>query len=467
MEIRGEVEGAEFGDKRLSARLVRLAELLARAPDQSFPKRAGSDAALEATYRFFGNEAVTPAAILQPHVAATVTRCAQQSVVFVAHDSTELRFSSPREGIGRISGDDTHGFLGHFALAVSAKERAPLGVLGMEPIFRERGRRTSAGTSSRKRTAQSLEAKESGRWLELVQRVDAAIGDVTAAVHVMDREADAYELLAALCAGEHRFIVRLQFDRTVDTTAGRGRISDALRGKRAVLAREVAVSARPPKRRQDPPSRTKKHPPRRSRIATLSVTATAVTIRRPVHLGSRVPEELRLNIVRVHERNPGRGIEPIEWRLVTPEPIETIEDVASIVDGYRARWVIEEYFRALKQGCAYEKRQLESRHALLNALAVFTPIAWQLLALRQMSRDLPDLPADRVLSPLKITLLQRHPDVKLGKEPTIRQAMLAIAALGGHIKNNGDPGWIVLGRGYEDLLLLEHGAALALGCDQS
>jgi hypothetical protein len=52
--------------------------------------------------------------------------------------------------------------------------------------------------------------------------------------------------------------------------------------------------------------------------------------------------------------------------------------------------------------------------------------------------------------------------VRLGPNATIREAMLAIAALGGHIKNNGDPGWAVLGRGYEDLLLLERGAALAL-----
>jgi transposase-like protein/DDE family transposase len=462
MDIRGEMEGAEFGDKRLSARLVRLAELLAKAPDQSFPKATGSDAALEATYRFFGNEDVTPAAILQPHVAATVARCAQQPLVFVAHDSTELRFSTDREGLGRLAGDETHGFLGHFALAVSARNRAPLGVLGVEPVFRERGKRTSAGRSSRTRMSQPLEAKETGRWLELVDRVDAEIRNVATAVHVMDREADAYELLAALCAGKHRFIVRLQFDRAVDTTVGRGRISDALRRKRTLLSREVALSARPPKRREDPPSRTKKHPPRRSRIATLSVTASAVTIRRPDHLATRVPEGLRLNVVRVHEKNPGRGIEPIEWRLITSEPIDTTEDVAAIVDGYRARWVIEEYFRALKQGCAYEKRQLESKHALLNALAVFAPIAWQLLALRQLSRDDAGLPADRILSPLKLTLLQRHPDVRLGAQPSIRDAMLGIARLGGHIKNNGDPGWQVLGRGYEDLLLLERGAALAL-----
>ena len=28
--------------------------------------------------------------------------------------------------------------------------------------------------------------------------------------------------------------------------------------------------------------------------------------------------------------------------------------------------------------------------------------------------------------------------------------MLAVAAIGGHVKQNGDPGWLVLGRGYED-----------------
>jgi hypothetical protein len=35
--------------------------------------------------------------------------------------------------------------------------------------------------------------------------------------------------------------------------------------------------------------------------------------------------------------------------------------------------------------------------------------------------------------------------------------MLAVAALGGHLKSNGDPGWLVLGRGMHDLLLLELG----------
>jgi hypothetical protein len=41
--------------------------------------------------------------------------------------------------------------------------------------------------------------------------------------------------------------------------------------------------------------------------------------------------------------------------------------------------------------------------------------------------------------------------------PTVREAMMAIAGLGGHLKSNGDPGWLVLGRGMHDLLLLELG----------
>lgn len=461
MDIRGEVETAELGDKRLTSRLVRLAERLARAPDQSFPRAAGSDAALEATYRFLGNDAVTPDAILAPHIAATRNRCVQAGAVFVAHDSTEFRFSTEREGLGRIATESSHGFLGHFALAVSATNRAPLGVLGMETVFRERGSRNPSASTRR-----PMEERESRRWLALVQRAAAVVGEDVPTVHVMDREADGYDLLAALSAERHDFIVRLRFDRAVDTTVGRGRISDVIRGRKTLLTRDVTLSARAP-RRNEPLSRAKKHPYRRTRQALLRVSASAVAVRRPDQLRTGVPDTLRLNVVRVQEMNTPRGVDPVEWRLVTSLPIDTPEDVAVVVDGYRARWVVEEYFRALKQGCAYEKRQLESKHALLNALAVFTPVAWQLLALRQLSRDTPSVPADRLLSPMKIKLLQRHPDIKLVQNPTVRQAMLAIAALGGHIKNNGDPGWQVLGRGYEDLLLLERGAALALGCDQS
>ena len=41
--------------------------------------------------------------------------------------------------------------------------------------------------------------------------------------------------------------------------------------------------------------------------------------------------------------------------------------------------------------------------------------------------------------------------------PNVVDALFAIAALGGHIKNNGAPGWMTLARGFETLQFLELG----------
>jgi len=123
--------------------------------------------------------------------------------------------------------------------------------------------------------------------------------------------------------------------------------------------------------------------------------------------------------------------------------------------------VIEEFFKALKTGCAFEKRQLESLPALLNALAVFAPLACELLLLRSLSRAKAPIAASRVLSRTKLLVLQRHKHTRLRPDASVRDAMLAIARLGGHITNNGEPGWIVLGRGYEKLLTYEEGLLLA------
>jgi DDE family transposase len=76
-------------------------------------------------------------------------------------------------------------------------------------------------------------------------------------------------------------------------------------------------------------------------------------------------QELTLNVVRVWEPKPPRGAPAVCWMLYTSEPIDTAEQLLTIVDQYRSRWVIEEFFKALKTGCAFEKRQLESYRAPL------------------------------------------------------------------------------------------------------
>jgi len=174
------------------------------------------------------------------------------------------------------------------------------------------------------------------------------------------------------------------------------------------------------------------------------------------------PASLTVHLVEVVEHKPPRGVTPVEWLLVTTLPIDEPTSVAAVVDNYRARWVIEEYFKALKTGCSYEKRQLESRHALLNALGILAPLAWRLLALRTLADDDPDASAASLLDPDELHVLRKmSKDIKLGPAPTVAGILMAIARIGGHFPQNGRPGWLVLGRGLEKVLDRVEGYRLA------
>jgi hypothetical protein len=153
---------------------------------------------------------------------------------------------------------------------------------------------------------------------------------------------------------------------------------------------------------------------------------------------------------------------PVEWILLTNESCETPEEIARIVDLYRSRWTIEDFNKALKTGCGLEDRQLESRHALLNALALFLPIAVHLLWLRTCARDEPDADATEVFTEIQLTVLRHRSHRKLPAKPTATQALWALAGIGGHIPNNGPPGWQVLGRAFATLLEAVAGWRIAM-----
>jgi hypothetical protein len=158
----------------------------------------------------------------------------------------------------------------------------------------------------------------------------------------------------------------------------------------------------------------------------------------------------------VWEPKPPKGEDALEWILFTTEAVDTPEQLHAVVDNYQSRWVIEEFFKALKTGCAFEKRQLESFHALSNALAVFSVVAWRMLLARSVARAQPHAGAGTVLTKTQLRLVQHK--LKLTKLPaTAREAAFAVARLGGHLKRNGDPGWLTLGRGFERLIFLEAG----------
>lgn len=182
---------------------------------------------------------------------------------------------------------------------------------------------------------------------------------------------------------------------------------------------------------------------------------------RPEHASKELPKTMRVNVVTVRELDPPDGMEPVDWQLFTSEPIETEGQIIAIVDFYRARWIIEEYFKALKTGCVIERRQLESKDTIDKALMLFVPVAWALLRMRTASRSQVRQPILTVLSVAQIAILKNQTGMALRKNSSAAEAYVAIAKLGGHIKNNGAPGWQVLGRGYLQLLTLEVGYKIA------
>jgi hypothetical protein len=442
-----ELAEAELGDLRLSRRLGLLADQLAARPGESFPK-ALDDAELEAAYRFFGNDQVTPEAILAPHFRQTARRAAQHERVVVVHDTTEFDFPghAKREGLGRLLRPG-QGFFGHFSIAVAADgSRKPLGLLALETVFRlDKAIGHKHWTPSKRRG-------ERDRWPRAVEAAEATLDGRTNAIHVMDREADSYALLAALCEADRSFVIRSFQDRVLAGEA-EARLRATAREAKATLHREVPLSPRP----RIPGPKAKRHPARRYRIARLSFAATTVDLPRTSNSQSARSASLRLNVIHVFERRPPRGESPVEWFLLTNLPIDTPEAIAFAVDCYRGRWLIEEFFKALKTGCQYERRQLESAHSLLNALAILAPVAWRLLFLRHLAQTDETAPATEALTPRQLEVLHAIAKRPLPPKPTARQAMLAVAALGGHLRSNGDPGWLVLGRGLHDLLLLELG----------
>ena len=103
---------------------------------------------------------------------------------------------------------------------------------------------------------------------------------------------------------------------------------------------------------------------------------------------------------------------------------------------------------------------------MILALVIYAAVAWRLLLLRWLDRNEPDAPAPRVLTPAQLATLTAVCKMKytaLPKNPTVHHVLSAIATIGGHVRNNGPPGWLVIGRGFDQLLAMEVGYLAARG----
>jgi hypothetical protein len=430
---------------------------MASSPSAALPVAISDDAELEGAYRMTRSEFLAVEGLFGAHAEGTRKRVEKEpGVVLVVHDTTTCSFPDlPGQEVGYLQ-TGKPGFLLHLALAIEAKSRRPLGVIHTENLVRkQRAKRAWRKTRPSGVETTATKDREYLRWSRGL-KATASLRANREIIHVADRESDSFELMAEAVGRGQSFIFRVRTDR-------RGRLPDdeawshvkeIASSCEGVLEREVPVSRRTKK---SAPRQNRDHPARPPRTATLRFASTSVVIPRPQYLHDPLPRQLELNIVHVVEVDAPTGQEPIEWFLYTTEPVDTVEAIEFVVDAYRARWTIEEFFAALKTGCAYEARQSESLHALLVLLALSLPIACEVLWLRSVARHSSEAPASTVVTPLQLRVLRALSHRPPPAKATVKQALIAVAALGGHIKGNGDPGWAVLSRGMAKLFAFEAG----------
>jgi hypothetical protein len=429
----------ELGDKRRRARLVRMAGDLARHAGASLLKSCdGDEAAAEGMYRLLRNEEVEPGAIAEGGFQATVSRAGSCSVLLAVEDSTSLVYRhSVAEELGATSSNAQavgKGFIVHSVVLLDGASGTTVGLVEQQRWTR--AAETHGKSNQRKRRA--YEDKESFKWQRAGEAVRSRLGEALSArmISVCDREADITEYLLWQRQVGGRYVVRAAQDRH-------------LAGEELSLWRALEQAPKLGMQEVEVPQRGG----RAARRAEVTLRAQGVELRAG-RLG--VKESIRCQAVLVREDYAPEGVEPLEWLLLTTEPVGTREEVLAVLWIYGRRWRIEEFHKAWKSGTQVEELRPRSADNLERAVVILAFVAIRLLQLRELvyspparpghaARDLAEQSCERILTATEwvVLFIAVHKKAPPAQPPSAEWAYRAIAKLGGwmNTQRSGRPGW--------------------------
>jgi hypothetical protein len=440
-----EVTGAEFGDKRLTARFGKLLGGLSQKSELSIPGALDSWSETYAAYRFFSNKKVTAEGLLLPHKEATLKRIEKESVVLLPQDTSEMNFSSKTdiEGLGPLNTEHHQGFLFHPVLAITP-ERLCLGSLSNEMWVRE-----SIGDKGPNRD-RKIEDKESLRWLKGFQIAEevAQKAPNTLVVSITDREGDIYEFFQTTAgiregAGAH-WLIRSTYNRVASKKeyGMKQGLWDVARKQPAVAKIEFML-------------------PKRGNVASRKVKQeirfARVKLGGSRRKGKGLPP-LTVTAVLATEIEAPQGVKPVEWLLISSLPVSDKEGAITLLNWYLCRWEIELFFKVLKSGCGIERLQLEHVDRLFKCLTLYMVVAWRIMYIRSMGQNYPEESCTLIFSEneWKSVYYRLNKRKALPQEPpSLHEMVVWVARLGGFLarKNDGNPGiktlWIGIQRMHD------------------
>jgi hypothetical protein len=411
-----EFGSCQLGDERLTRRLVKVVGDQAAQPQASYAQAAGGQRhELKGYYRLLNNPRpeLDLESLLQTHRAQTLRRMAQESTVLLVQDTTDLNYSTRGgcAGLGQIgtnqTGAKSRGLRLHSSLALSP-EGLPLGITQLQGYAPQ--------SAKGKNKDRPIEEKDSYRWLKGFDEAMRLAGQLpnTRIISVSDREADMFELFdfrRRQAGRKAELLVRAKTDRCLEGT------DQKLFQELALCPLAQTVSIPVPRQREhvSKPS-TPGRPALQTRTAQVEVRFKAVTLSSPNTAQTRNLEPLKLWAIYLVEKNAPPGAAALEWLLLTTLEVRSPKQALRCIRWYCRRWRIEEWHRVLKSGCKVLEHQHHSAQVLLRAIAIDAVIAWRIMLLALLGREVPELPRDVLFNPIECEVLELLTEKKRPKQ---------------------------------------------------
>lgn len=453
-------------DARLRPRLRKTVAMMIERLDS--PASHAPRKLVVGAHRLWNNDRVKPESLVEPmlaHQAKLLRGCVS---LFVAHDTMEIDLTGryQTEDAGPLRSSHACGHLLHWSLAIDPTTRRPLAAVACNVWTRSM--ETRKGDSA----SRPLEERESVKWQREIESSVEVLG--AAAVdavltHVFDREGDTHDNFIYSVDKGRRIITRAQQEHAIAEKPGtlsKLFASEDPWAREAICTREVPTKASEETMRE---ARKKG----RAQVQAVRAALTKMGGRREASLRVRWAEvtltpdarkkksaqrrPVKVWAVQVLEQDVPTLFEPLEWLLLTTVPVETLEDAQWVIDGYRARWPIEPMHTVLKTGLQVEAQSVEDVASTRRLLSVVLPVSLHLMRWAygwgESSQELAraHVPA-AVLAALKSACRFRGLPLPR-REWTIKDVVLRLAALGGYERRpDRTPGWLVIWRGWRELL---------------
>lgn len=242
------------------------------------------------------------------------------------------------EGLSRTGMNKQGRYFGlklHPAIVYDMETNMMLGISSAQFVHIDSSTREEKGDkwSGKK---QCIEEKESYKWIEACNQSKDVLSDATHITYVMDREADIIELLDRIPDQRTTLVVRVRSNRyVIDEQGKRILLNDLFARSTNIGNAKLKINSK--KRKQ----------------GAVEFELRYERIKIPWRQTSRIkqkknPDGVPMTVVEIKEVSRQDNEEPIVWRLYTSSEISNHSQVLELVDIYKRRWLIEEFFKLLK-----------------------------------------------------------------------------------------------------------------------